>query len=147
MSHSNRTSLPEGYLWGWPNTGERRPVSSADPRMEVQPPGDGSYMPNVTTTPPPPGVWMAGAPQSHSNALQNPYAAGGAGNPLAGNIQTVALQGQPGSWQWHIKPLGDDYRIFGSPPETDQFQLMGRYSNQEQALKRMQMLKLLLGGE
>jgi hypothetical protein len=62
-------------------------------------------------------------------------------------IQTVALQGQPGSWQWRIEPLGNEYRIFGSPPETDKFQLMGRENSQEDALKRTQMLKTLLGGE
>jgi hypothetical protein len=83
---------------------------------------------------------------SHSNALQMPVAAAYADNPLAGGVQPVALQGQPGSWQWHIEPLGNEYRIFGSPPESDKFQLMGREGSQEQALKRLEMLKTLLGG-
>jgi hypothetical protein len=71
MSHSNRSTLPTGFLWGWDVLPEaRRPVASADPRMEVQPPDDPGYMPNVTTTPPPPEVWMAGTSQTEQDQRQ-----------------------------------------------------------------------------
>jgi len=64
MSHSNYTPLPPGYFWDWEPTGERKPVASADPRMEIPVPIDQGWIPNARITPTPPEVWAASAPQN-----------------------------------------------------------------------------------
>lgn len=50
--------------WSWEALNEaRKGTWNTDQTMEIQP-ADPGYMPNVQTTPPPPPVWMANAPQN-----------------------------------------------------------------------------------